>query len=225
MIDNRLTKSEKVIFSLVFLHLIVGVLTFFFDKGIFDLYVIEDGYIENMTAVMLLFSAAFFIEAAFRNKNKQWRFLLFMAGMVFIFGAGEEISWGQRIFGLNTPENLKAINTQAELNLHNIKVGDVKFNKLIFSAIMYSGIFTYLIVIPMLYQFSNKVRDFAFLFIPVPRLSQGLIYLSFFLLVSIIQDGKLWELQEFTFSVFLFTTLLYQQNEQFDEIVGRNTSR
>lgn len=33
--------------------------------------------------------------------------------------AGEEISWGQRVVGIETPEHLAAINTQEEINLHN----------------------------------------------------------------------------------------------------------
>jgi len=38
-----------------------------------------------------------------------------------IFFAGEEISWGQRMFSLATPESLKAINKQDEITLHNIE--------------------------------------------------------------------------------------------------------
>jgi hypothetical protein len=34
--------------------------------------------------------------------------------------AGEEVSWGQRILGLQTPETLAEINRQDELTLHNI---------------------------------------------------------------------------------------------------------
>jgi hypothetical protein len=41
-----------------------------------------------------------------------------MVGMVFI--AGEEISWGQRLFGWVTPAELEAVNNQGESNLHNV---------------------------------------------------------------------------------------------------------
>jgi hypothetical protein len=40
--------------------------------------------------------------------------------VVFFFGFGEEISWGQRIFGWGTPESLQTANTQDETNLHNL---------------------------------------------------------------------------------------------------------
>ena len=39
-------------------------------------------------------------------------------GLVFI--TGEEIAWGQRMFGIVTPESLAAVNKQNELTLHNI---------------------------------------------------------------------------------------------------------
>jgi len=36
------------------------------------------------------------------------------------FLTGEEISWGQRIFGWETPETLEELNRQGETTLHNI---------------------------------------------------------------------------------------------------------
>jgi hypothetical protein len=48
-------------------------------------------------------------------------FLLLGLGLVFI--TGEEISWGQRIFGFGTPEELAEINNQDEFTLHNITDG------------------------------------------------------------------------------------------------------
>ncbi len=48
-------------------------------------------------------------------------YLLLAAFFVFVLAAGEEISWGQRILGISTPENLAEVNTQGEINLHNNK--------------------------------------------------------------------------------------------------------
>lgn len=48
-------------------------------------------------------------------------FLLLGLGLVFI--TGEEISWGQRILGFGTPEELTEVNNQDEFNLHNITHG------------------------------------------------------------------------------------------------------
>jgi hypothetical protein len=47
----------------------------------------------------------------------------YIAGLALFFFvcAGEELSWGQRIFGFKTPEAVKEENEQDEFNLHNIK--------------------------------------------------------------------------------------------------------
>jgi hypothetical protein len=45
-------------------------------------------------------------------------YALLAAGTFFI--AGEEISWGQRVFGWTTPEDLETINAQQEISVHNI---------------------------------------------------------------------------------------------------------
>ncbi len=37
-----------------------------------------------------------------------------------IYFAGEELSWGQHLFGWGTPEYIEAVNDQEETNLHNI---------------------------------------------------------------------------------------------------------
>jgi hypothetical protein len=39
---------------------------------------------------------------------------------VLLFAAGEEVSWGQRLFDLETPQVLVDGNRQDELNLHNV---------------------------------------------------------------------------------------------------------
>jgi len=41
--------------------------------------------------------------------------------LFYILCAGEEISWGQRVFGFDTPEYMSEVNEQDEFNLHNLK--------------------------------------------------------------------------------------------------------
>ena len=51
--------------------------------------------------------------------NGVWAICYAFGALVLFWIAGEEISWGQRIFDLSTPDALEA-NTQGELNLHNL---------------------------------------------------------------------------------------------------------
>ena len=48
------------------------------------------------------------------------RCVYILGGMAMVFAAGEEISWGQRIFGFATPDLLMTLNEQKEFTVHNI---------------------------------------------------------------------------------------------------------
>jgi len=91
---------------------------------------VEDGIFESLTAIAF-FSSSFFILKSIlllRKKSTIWNKneykIIFIAlvsiGIIFLFIALEEISWGQRIFGLETPSRLSQLNLQNELNIHNI---------------------------------------------------------------------------------------------------------
>ena len=79
----------------------------------------EGGVLEYASAVLLLLAGCVFLRGAFTTKSrfqKEWA-VAFAAALIFM--AGEEISWGQRIFGFNW-EALENINSQNETNLHNL---------------------------------------------------------------------------------------------------------
>ncbi len=86
----------------------------------------EDGPLQNTTSILFGLSSICFVAIAFRSdfiKEKRtgptYLMTVAWALLMFIF-MGEEISWGQRIFGFATPESLSAINGQNETNIHNI---------------------------------------------------------------------------------------------------------
>lgn len=86
----------------------------------------EDGPMEYLTVVLLLLAAWLAVRAMRRpdagfTKAERGLLIAFAVGLVFL--AGEEISWGQRILGIETPEALKQSNVQGEINLHNLTVG------------------------------------------------------------------------------------------------------
>lgn len=45
---------------------------------------------------------------------------LLLLGLLCLVCFGEEISWGQRIFGWQTPDTIKELNVQQETNIHNL---------------------------------------------------------------------------------------------------------
>ena len=109
----------------------------------------EDGVIESITPTLLLL--AILIALPVRRRARGWLrtwLLLFILGSVYF--AGEEVSWGQRVFGWATPEAWQAINDQEETNFHNASpLLDSKPRLLVSIAVLIGG---------FLYPLSMRVR-------------------------------------------------------------------
>jgi hypothetical protein len=78
----------------------------------------EDGLLENLTAGFALAASAT-LALATRAVSHASRVLVICLALASFFFGMEEISWGQRILGIATPEVIVEANHQSELNLHN----------------------------------------------------------------------------------------------------------
>lgn len=83
----------------------------------------EDSFFEWLTALFYLIAAILLVLTYKKNRN----IFLLLLSFVLFFGAGEEISWGQRIFGFATPEEINKLNVQHEFNIHNLVVFNGKY--------------------------------------------------------------------------------------------------
>ncbi|MBX3013222.1 MAG: hypothetical protein KF832_17015 [Caldilineaceae bacterium] len=120
----RMSPSIMVIILLTpFLLLVTGVVSALFGKAAYLWFTGEDGFAENLQQ---LFNALALAWAAL-IMHRYWRtgerliaglYLLLCVGLIFLIG--EEISWGQRIFGWETQGVMAEINTQNETNIHNL---------------------------------------------------------------------------------------------------------
>jgi hypothetical protein len=123
----------------------------------------EDGVVENLQAILYLFGACiwgFAFVIASRNsikKDKRRRlfYILFMGFFIFLFL--EEISYGQRLFGITTPNTLKELNLQDETNIHNIGTENTKLWIHILHAFLYALLG---IIIPILNLGSKRIGSF-----------------------------------------------------------------
>ena len=99
-------------------------------------YTAEDGLLEWLTVLALGAVAVVLAGRLWKYRRSfNWRQRSVLAALVVLatFGAGEEISWGQRLLGIETSEFFLDHNRQQEINLHNLVVGDLSVNKDIFS--------------------------------------------------------------------------------------------
>jgi len=83
----------------------------------------EDHLIENLQVYFLLFGSINLSYQIIKYRKKLNNFTLFLmliCVVVFTFLAGEEISWGQRIFGFSTAGYMAENNLQNETTVHNL---------------------------------------------------------------------------------------------------------
>ncbi|HVE80188.1 MAG TPA: hypothetical protein VNA89_15085 [Gemmatimonadaceae bacterium] len=79
----------------------------------------EDRLVEWWTAALFAIAGVVGLRRALRLR----RWFDVLVALFCLFVAGEEVSWGQRLFGFTPPAPFLEHNTQQELNLHNF--GDV----------------------------------------------------------------------------------------------------
>lgn len=88
----------------------------------------EDGLFEYLGATFFLLASGVFFLAFRASCHGNDLYLLrtrkniffVLLSLIFFIGAAEEISWGQRVFGFETPPAVGAINEQQEFNIHNL---------------------------------------------------------------------------------------------------------
>jgi len=193
------------VYGLVLLHL---------DQEAFLVWIREDGLVEWLTFGELLIMSvfSFFTSRAFSRSEegsgakRVWLLL----GFLFLFGAMEEISWGQRVFGIESPEWFLKHNKQGETNLHNLLIYGLNINKLVFGKILAILVGIYLLGVPLLYRLNERSKGFIDRWgIPIAQNYQILLYAIVIILVQLhlslaMKAGELLELC----SCFFFLLIL-----------------
>lgn len=156
----------------------------------------EDGPIEGLGAIFALLGSVLLLTAYLGSSGHANRFLgrgternvwlLILAVLLFVW-CGEEISWGQRIFGWPTPAFLSPLSAQNETNLHNL----VLFNPrdaagnartglslmLSFNRLLNVFWVIFFLVVPILHgSLGIAQRALAWLGLPIAPLAAGLLF-------------------------------------------------
>ena len=215
--EIKLQKRKMI--SSTFVILFSWMLFFIFSRDEMKNITAEDGIIESLTAFFL-----FIASVTFFLSNKKHNIFIYALAFILFFGAGEEISWGQRIFNIQTPDEMKKVNVQGEITLHNLEI----FNRTNFDNTYKSGLknlltmdvlfrifsFSFGILLPFLVFHINFIKKITMkLKIPVPPISIGIFFLltyiclrSILIVVGTDMDTKLAtpEVFEFTASYIWF---------------------
>jgi len=149
--------------------------------------------VSELLGAFLLFATSivlFIVAKVYKPLGVRFFYLFLLAGGLFFWAAGEEISWGQHFFGTVTPDWLKEINGQGETNIHNI-------NKKFFDRIV-DRVPLLLVAVSCVMALKKKVSLFNIRLLDVP------LCLSFILMVIYrrhgVIDTNVWTL----YFIFLF---------------------
>jgi hypothetical protein len=202
---NTYPRADFALMALVALCMILTIALSTLAPDTFtNVFAIEDGPVEYGTAVgLLLGSIALLarIPAGTRRFGRVFAILTGLYALLFFFAAGEEISWGQRLFGLESPDYFLRHNDQSELTLHNMRIGDLKLDELVFGNILSVVLLSYLIALPLTWDRWAWVRSFCRrLAVPVPHKHHALATLIVTLIITVIDAGRKWEVYEFAFA-------------------------
>lgn len=197
--------------------LAASVAIYLWDPEYFTLvWAAEDRTVENGTALFLLVSS---IVLALHSRSlgikgrRGAMVLTAIYALMFFLAAGEEISWGQRIFGWESGEFFQENNKQLETNFHNLMVGDFHLAKTLFGPVLTLCILLYLVALPWAFRRWAGVAALANRFaVPVPWLRHAAVALAASLIIVVIDVGRKWEVYELIFALISVSIFILPQN-------------
>lgn len=159
-----------------------------------DRLLLEDRLVEWMQ--FICFAAisgmlGFVAVERYRREKRITLAILGMAGLSLLvaLAACEEISWFQRVLGVQSPEFFKQNNRQAETNLHNLALGSGSIHKTILLKLIFLTALTHNIILPLLARSRPKIRTFIeSLGMYLPPLSASVVYLVLVALSNVLID-------------------------------------
>ena len=215
---NKISKLEFMALGYAAFFTLVGFIWSYWDHDSFkEMFVIEDGFTEWSTVVFLCIGMVITFRRFWllrSSKPPVFLIMTFLLGLMFLFGAGEEISWGQRIFNIESTEFFVQNNAQGETNFHNLVVNDTKINKVIFGRGIGIMLVLYLFVFVPLYKRRDGLKRFADRWaIPIAQNYQVVAYIILLVLVQGIMDSsKKGEMLEFAGSVIFLLNVVFPYN-------------
>jgi hypothetical protein len=209
--------AEWLLFAFTLGATLAGLFIWLFDPLAFEqVYVSEDGPIESATVFFLMAGAGLCFSRAWnvmrKSKKKEGTFLI-TAGVLLLLAAGEELSWGQHMFDFHSPGFFNRHNTQGETNIHNLELGGIRLNKIVFADLMGLFVFSYLVLLPWLYRKSGVILRMANNYgICIPQWRHALVLIAVLLLGEAIRSERRSELDELTAVLIFLGTIPFPFN-------------
>lgn len=208
---------KVVLYSILAATMLAGS-AYFYAEEFYHKMVAEDSPFEYATAFVLLAISILFLVRLIKTgktQNRYWMVLNILIVVGAFFGFGEELSWGQRIFSIESGEFFLEQNRQAETNLHNLEVNGVNINKLIFSQGMVLVFGFYFVFAQLFYRKFDFFKRLVDLFgVQIPKLKHTIIMLVCTGLILMVPDLRIWELWEAIFVALLLLVFVDPYNKE-----------
>lgn len=207
--NTRIINTSRYLFpALVLIFAII----YLVNEPLYRELINEDQSVEWLTFLFLILSGLASALLANRIKHRHnylhWFFIVF-AGFCILAGF-EEISWGQRVFGVETTEFFQNHSDQKEINLHNTFQGTVGIKTKHIALLV---MFIYGVILP----WREKKKDTHVewlkahhLILPPAFLIPGFLMAT--LLMLDFQTGYEEEIGEFFFSICFFLMMLWNHH-------------
>lgn len=216
----------RLIALLIFpLFIVVYIVLYLVDRNMYLATLGEEDYLEQLTVVCFILSGAvaFVIFAHLRRTSAPYPWFFLAFGIACIVFAMEEINWGQRIVGVETPEFFSQHSDQNDINLHNLMQGllDIRTKDIAgIVLLLYGGILPFFASQPRL---AGLLRRFGAV-VPPRFLTLGFILGATLMLDVPTTDEE--ELGEFLFSLCFLIFMVYEACIHLPEqTVGRGLDR
>ena len=172
-------------------------------------YVREDGLFEWLTVACMAIAGLISLDIGIRLLRLEGRFewFFFVFGLFCLFVTFEEISWGQRLFNLASPEYFLSNSDQQEINIHNVLQQKLDFKTKDLAALVLS---LYGIALPLLAlnrHVAALLQRFR-LIVPPLYLIPGFLIAS--LLMLDIPTGFEEEIGEFLFGLCFLLFMMHE---------------
>ncbi len=122
--QKKFLKRVIFLFPLMFIALFVAVKISTHNTGIYrSFFAVEDGPVEWGTSLVYFLASLVALSIGIKfckDKSTTYGILYLVLAVGLFLISMEEISWGQRIFNIETPEYFQQHNYQGELTVHNL---------------------------------------------------------------------------------------------------------
>jgi len=211
--NRSINITEIVLGAALIISVLYGIsLRYISGPGAFKEFVREDGFVEYATVFFLFAGSIVCLSRGIhycRIKNYLPLITWWLLAFLLFFAAGDEISWGQRIFGIESGEFFLRHNKQAETNIHNLIVAGKSVNLIIFSRLVLIVLIIYFVLGRVMVKRVKFIRSLALRFaVPLPTNRHIILMFIGSVLIATINLAKGSELNELSFAVIFFMIFL-----------------